>query len=941
MARISDNRIPLLRPEFGDANALLTAGLKSYKDSVTPIKEAMAANFVTRKDQAQGQLNNFIQQNMPTDYSNNPESALAFQKMLNQVYDSSGLYNEGISANDLNASISGREKLNQSSLKEQLTNNKLQLVNVKDADEMAYNQLTTQAVAEKWSLQRRAEEAAKMGLTTDVYGNFLKEDQQKLTNDALANAPVFAAADALQQAKIAQQTGVIANNASSSAANFVAESANRNLQNAFRGGSVKMQAPVGNTSSTTTNRTTGAVSKYQPLAQKAAQVHGIPEDIIMAVMGIESSGDPNARSPVGAHGLMQLKPDTAKEMGVINSADPEQNIMGGAKYLAKMQKKYNGNMNMALVAYNYGPGNTDEWIKKGAKYSQLPKETQNYLNKMAGTLKNSTPNSKKNTESNIIYTNSNAKRNEPLSKELTNVIGSVAADLGVTVKVHSGGQSNTSKGREGGPRHDHGNAADARFYIGNRQLKHSNPEDRAILSRIIEESAARGATGIGGGDGYMGDGILHVGFGGSATWGGKDGAGAAPAWISQAHAKGVARQSGQGQVQGQGQQYSSGSSGGFDGSELLQGLTSTISREPFDNTLQVSNDAYKNNVDNQTELMGLLTLSDRENSSLDSMERRAGLPTNANNETIQKANAIRDRDYVQSMGALQIAGINQELMSNDALTAATRNNEATDLFQQRYAEAAANAQANSAIPISQLFTPEDMEGAKALLAKYDMTFEDLKNLDGNTQKTFLNEVMKYQQAVKTNQGKAVKNREAYDKTLLKLPKSIDTVLKQDGVKALTEAQYKGNVDAADKNKSWYKPTAYEASQNTKRATNLNGVNTQIANMVSTEISANGKKHLNMYTTKDLTSIMPLIFNRYKSEQALAGYPDSPDIIGSANKIQNPGLMEKVIKYYLDGLYSGADKKKTKATQVAQVAEPKFENQIQSNLLNMIGTSLDK
>lgn len=935
MARISDNRIPLLRPEFGDANALLTAGLKSYKDSVTPIKEAMAANFVTRKDQAQGQLNNFIQQNMPTDYSNNPESALAFQKMLNQVYDSSGLYNEGVSANDLNASISGREKLNQASLKEQLANNKSQLVNVKDADDMVFNQLTTRAIAEKWSLQRRAEEAAKMGLTVDVYGNILKEDQQKLTNDALANAPVFAAGEVLHQATIGEQVGRIGNNAFSAAANFVDDSATRNLQNAFGRGSAKMQAPVGNTSSTTMNRTTGAVSKYQPLAQKAAQVHGIPEDIIMAVMGIESSGDPNARSPVGAHGLMQLKPDTAKEMGVINSADPEQNIMGGAKYLAKMQKKYNGNMNMALVAYNYGPGNTDEWIKKGAKYSQLPKETQNYLNKMAGTLKNSTPNSKKNTESNIIYTNSNAKRNEPLSKELTNVIGSVAADLGVTVKVHSGGQSNTSKGREGGPRHDHGNAADARFYIGNRQLKHSNPEDRAILSRIIEESAARGATGIGGGDGYMGDGILHVGFGGSATWGGKDGAGAAPAWISQAHAKGVARQS------GQGQQYSSGSSGGFDGSELLQGLTSTISREPFDNTLQVSNDAYKNNVDNQTELMGLLTLSDRESSSLDSMERRAGLPTNANNETIQKANAIRDKDYLQSMGALQIAGINQELMANEALTTATRNNEITDLFQQKYDEAVANAQGNSAIPISQIFSPEDMEGAKAFLAKYDMTFEDLKKLDGNTQKIILNEVMKYQQAVKTNQSKAVKNREAYDKTLLKLPKSIDIALKQDGVKALTEAQYKGNVDAADKNKSWYKPTAYEASQNTKRAANLNGVNTQIANMVSEEISANGKKHLNMYTTKDLTSIMPLIFNRYKSEQALAGYPESPDIMGSANKIQNPGLMLKVIKYYLDGLYSVADKNKTKAAQVAPVAEPRFENPLQSNILNMVGTSLDK
>lgn len=94
----------------------------------------------------------------------------------------------------------------------------------------------------------------------------------------------------------------------------------------------------------------------------------------MAVMAQESGGRQDAVSKAGARGLMQLMPETAKELGV-NPDDAGENVRGGATYLKRMLERYNGNQELALMAYNAGPGSVDAWLKSG---TALPQETRDY-----------------------------------------------------------------------------------------------------------------------------------------------------------------------------------------------------------------------------------------------------------------------------------------------------------------------------------------------------------------------------------------------------------------------------------------------------------------------------------------------------------------------------------------------------------------------------------
>jgi soluble lytic murein transglycosylase-like protein len=90
--------------------------------------------------------------------------------------------------------------------------------------------------------------------------------------------------------------------------------------------------------------------------QRAANYYQLPQPLVWAVIKAESNFRMDAQSPAGAQGLMQLMPGTADAMGVADSFDPDQNILGGARYLRYLANRFGGDLRLTVAAYNAGPG---------------------------------------------------------------------------------------------------------------------------------------------------------------------------------------------------------------------------------------------------------------------------------------------------------------------------------------------------------------------------------------------------------------------------------------------------------------------------------------------------------------------------------------------------------------------------------------------------------
>lgn len=113
--------------------------------------------------------------------------------------------------------------------------------------------------------------------------------------------------------------------------------------------------------------------------QVASRRHDVPASLLLAVIMEESGGDPDAVSERGARGLMQLMPATAQEMGVADPAQPGPNIAGGARYLSEQLARFGGRLDLALAAYNAGPGAVQ---KAGRQVPDYP-ETRSYVDRVS------------------------------------------------------------------------------------------------------------------------------------------------------------------------------------------------------------------------------------------------------------------------------------------------------------------------------------------------------------------------------------------------------------------------------------------------------------------------------------------------------------------------------------------------------------------------------
>lgn len=174
--------------------------------------------------------------------------------------------------------------------------------------------------------------------------------------------------------------------------------------------------------------------------EEAASTFGVSVNLLKSIAQAESNFTADAVSHAGAVGIMQLMPATAASLGVTNSYDPRENIMGGAKYISQLLSRYDGNTSLALAAYNAGSGNVD-------KYGGIPPftETQNYVQKVLSYMNAGITDTKdqlKETVANFLSSNNIGKDTLNLLVELINLVkentSTVPADTSANTSANNG-----------------------------------------------------------------------------------------------------------------------------------------------------------------------------------------------------------------------------------------------------------------------------------------------------------------------------------------------------------------------------------------------------------------------------------------------------------------------------------------------------------------------
>lgn len=137
------------------------------------------------------------------------------------------------------------------------------------------------------------------------------------------------------------------------------------------------------------DKTKSDMERIEEAIKKASSKYGIDEALIKAIIKTESNFSNKVTSSAGAQGVMQIMPANFKMLGITDGYNIEQNIDGGTKLFRQYLDKYKGDINMALMAYNGGPGTMQRrGVKSSGDLYKMPKETQNYVPKVLGYYKN-------------------------------------------------------------------------------------------------------------------------------------------------------------------------------------------------------------------------------------------------------------------------------------------------------------------------------------------------------------------------------------------------------------------------------------------------------------------------------------------------------------------------------------------------------------------------
>lgn len=145
---------------------------------------------------------------------------------------------------------------------------------------------------------------------------------------------------------------------------------------------------VNRVTSSTYSGTDNEKDKIYDAVNKASQKYGIDSKLILSIIEAESNFDVNAVSSVGAQGLMQVMPSNLKNMGVSNGFDIEENINAGTSLLRQYLDMYGGDVEMALMAYNAGPGTIlNRGVSSSSELYKMPSETRNYVSKVMASYR--------------------------------------------------------------------------------------------------------------------------------------------------------------------------------------------------------------------------------------------------------------------------------------------------------------------------------------------------------------------------------------------------------------------------------------------------------------------------------------------------------------------------------------------------------------------------